>query len=374
MKKRLFFKILWKLFIYLIIYCKCLPNSSFKKTFFVVVKCKKSVIMKEDISIGNISIKAQTIFDSHSCLSEAKGMIITMKNNIEKKRELNIPIYLNQKIVFDMLATIEDGFSNLTTIQTSSEKNSSGEISSEIGNSNVFALIGVKLRGALKGENTDLETSSTDKVHTPSSLFQKLRDHFYKANLIIHIDNSYSISELKAGDFIEIEGDLSKNPLVSVIDSCIQMMEVISAFQSSTSTKPKSKENKQIITQMKAISSGLQSGDIVDLICQSNCNGKIIKTVLPVYNDYFFNKNMNEITDGQYRVIGKVTKVTYDDGDSINLLRNTSFSLMQQATLDKMFNTGFQNEDMKKAGIEIPNISTTFSGPAVMILPIAVFV
>ena len=32
---------------------------------------------------------------------------------------LTIPIYLNTKIVFDMLATIEDGFSEVKNIQTS---------------------------------------------------------------------------------------------------------------------------------------------------------------------------------------------------------------------------------------------------------------
>jgi len=67
-------------------------------------------------------------------------------------RTLNIPIYLNQRVVFDMLASIEDGFSQFSTISTSSEKSSlsSGEASAEIGTSNVFAFLGVKLRGALK--------------------------------------------------------------------------------------------------------------------------------------------------------------------------------------------------------------------------------
>lgn len=80
-----------------------------------------------------------------------------------------------------MLASIEDGFSQLTTVQTSSEKNSlsGGETTAEIGSSNVFALLGVKLKGSLKGENSskDNEISSQEKVHTPSSLFQKLREY-----------------------------------------------------------------------------------------------------------------------------------------------------------------------------------------------------
>lgn len=42
-------------------------------------------------------------------------------NKIEKNK-LTIPIYLNTKIVFDMLATIEDGFADVKNIQTSKIK------------------------------------------------------------------------------------------------------------------------------------------------------------------------------------------------------------------------------------------------------------
>lgn len=40
------------------------------------------------------------------------------------KNKLTIPIYLNTKIVFDMLATIEDGFTEVKNIQTSKSKKS----------------------------------------------------------------------------------------------------------------------------------------------------------------------------------------------------------------------------------------------------------
>lgn len=45
-----------------------------------------------------------------------------MNEKIDKSK-LTIPIYLNTKIVFDMLATIEDGFSEVKNIQTSKSKN-----------------------------------------------------------------------------------------------------------------------------------------------------------------------------------------------------------------------------------------------------------
>ena len=53
-------------------------------------------------------------------------------NKIEKNK-LTIPIYLNTKIVFDMLATIEDGFAKVKNVQTSKNKNREDDIGANIG-------------------------------------------------------------------------------------------------------------------------------------------------------------------------------------------------------------------------------------------------
>ena len=46
---------------------------------------------------------------------------------------------------------------------------------------------------------------------------------------------------------------------------------------------------------------------------------------------------------------------------------------MQQSMLDTLF-SGLRNSDAQNAGMVIPDISTTVAGPAVMILPIAIFI
>lgn len=43
-------------------------------------------------------------------------------------KELCIPIYLNQKIVFDLLAVQEDGFSQLSTLHTSNSNSENTKI------------------------------------------------------------------------------------------------------------------------------------------------------------------------------------------------------------------------------------------------------
>lgn len=57
---------------------------------------------------------------------------------------------------------------------------------------------------------------------------------------------------------------------------------------------------------------------------------------MPVYMDYFFNGNMNEIVNGEFKVFGKVTNLCTDSNDSIDLLRNTSFTLLKKGMIDEI--------------------------------------
>ena len=42
---------------------------------------------------------------------------MTLEQKNVRNKDLTIPIYLNTKVVFDMLATIEDGFSEVKNIR-----------------------------------------------------------------------------------------------------------------------------------------------------------------------------------------------------------------------------------------------------------------
>ena len=72
------------------------------------------------------------------------------------KHSLEIPLYLNQKIVFDLLASINDGFTQVTKLKTASaaESNLGGMIEADLGNKNIFALLGINLKGKIKIKKT----------------------------------------------------------------------------------------------------------------------------------------------------------------------------------------------------------------------------
>lgn len=81
---------------------------------------------------------------------------------------------------------------------------------------------------------------------------------------------------------------------------------------------------------------------------------------------------MSEITDGNYKILGKVTRICLEDEEGISLLRNTAFSKLK---IDKMkeFQELFNSEELKPFfGNE--NVTSVIEGPAMMVIPIAIYI
>ena len=214
------------------------------------------------------------------------------------KDSLYLPIYLNQRIVFDLLAILEDGFSQMKKINTSEQinKSTSMGVDGEVGINNVFAFLQTKINPSLKHDSDKSRSrdESEDKIHTPNSLFAKLYESLDSNDKIISVSSESNILDIKEGNFIEIEGRLLKNPLIALLDSFKAIMEMAVAFDD-TNSKNKKNNDKIITRQMNFLLNHLKSGDMFDLICKVNQSD--LKVVLPVYIKYFYNENMNEIID-----------------------------------------------------------------------------
>ena len=88
------------------------------------------------------------------------------------EKEMIITVYLNQKVVFDLLAIKENGFAEMHSVQAreASTDGSSKSVEADIGTSNVFSFLGVKIDGSFKKDATkqDDETISETRIHTPT--------------------------------------------------------------------------------------------------------------------------------------------------------------------------------------------------------------
>ena len=181
-----------------------------------------------------------------------------MCGRIEKSK-LTIPIYLNTKIVFDMLATIEDGFSEVKNIQTSKSKNREEDAEANIGTSNLFALFSVGIKGNLKSGNSSGQTITEEKTHTTVSLFQKLKSDLESANLINWDADKYEI-----GDFVEIQGNLKTNPLIDMLSALKELMTLANLFADKPKNNNQSKKDKlmsdaKFNAQIEGLINGLQA-------------------------------------------------------------------------------------------------------------------
>ena len=296
-------------------------------------------------------------------------------------KNLIIPVYLNQKIVFDFLAIIEDGIAQIQTIQRKEKysSDSHSEIEGEIGTSNILSFLKINLKSNLSGKDgSENEKGITEeRIHTPTSLFSKLMDYLYENKLIIEIKKDSDFNNSIVGSFVHYTGTLEKNPIISFFESFEKGINVFNVFQTNDQSQGKKGSNnkdpnKIMFDQITLLSESLKSGNITDIICKlDNTN---IETVLQTNIDYFNHKSMNELIDGKFNVIGKVIKVTTNlKDDKINLLRNTSLSMIGKKIIDS-FTTEIDSEEIKESGLLFPKIKTEIIGTSMLIIPIAIYI
>lgn len=285
--------------------------------------------------------------------------------------DYSVVVYLNQAVVFDLLAIMEDGMVQVSTIRTSESKKAGTEAG--IGGSNVFALLGVRLKGGL--ESAEGREVTHERVHTPTSLFSKVRGHLRKAKLVHDLTGAaVDVAAVRPGHFIEVEVRLRRNPLLDALEAVnetIGGIKLLTSFgkqgQKSGTEKAQEENLRQIAEHCKRLTSGLTGGGGVDLV------GEIVpgpgQVVVPIENRYFGEHSADEVVDGQFRVFGKVVRAVFEEGQSINLLRNTKFAHIPTAfdALKPAFAA------TKQSGVTLPDIVTEISAPAFQVTPIAIF-
>lgn len=287
--------------------------------------------------------------------------------------QLMVPVYINEKIVLDMLAIIEDGFSMVSQVNSSEQKestsNQTGSANASTSLLNKLLKIDLKAEISHTGNVGESENISREKVHTNVSLLSKFRITLDEEKLL---DTSSDISNMKIGSFIELEGELQKNPLIDYMDKIVDMFRMIDIFSdepalgNKKNTSIQKKKESQMIKQIKEFSDELKHSGTVDFIL-SGSTGTI---VLSAQEQYLANDNISEILGGKFKVLGKVIAICKDDSESIDLLRKTTLSILTDEMLADIF-AGFEKEDMKQ--FNLPKLMTKIKGPAMIVIPIAIY-
>lgn len=289
--------------------------------------------------------------------------------------QLMIPVYINEKIVLDMLAIIEDGFSTVSQVSYSDHKENSNaqKIEAEVSTSAsiLSKLLKIDLKGELShsGNCGETENTTEEKVHTNVSLLSKFRAFLTDANIL---KSGFDISNMKIGDFIEVEGELQKNPLINCMDIFVDMLRMADIFaekpqlNAKTQAKAQKQQQDETMKKIKSFASELKHSGTVDFILSDSAG----TVVLSAQEQYLSNDNISEILGGHFKVLGKVIAICADKTESIDLLRKTTLSILPHDLLADMF-LCLQNEDMKQ--YNLPELKTEISGPAVIVIPVAIY-
>lgn len=289
-----------------------------------------------------------------------------------ESRRLSIPIYLNQRVVFDLLAISQGGFSQLQTIRSSASDSSSAkkDASVDIGTKNVFAFLNMGVNASVNKQNVSVSQTETeeDRVYTPTSLFSKLRDGLIEKKLLHCLDKPFDIDALSPGNFVEFSGILRKNPLVGYMEGMIQMMETAMLFMDKQQ-KPKKQET-GTLTQMKKFLSTLQQAGTLDLVANL-ISSPDIQSVIPVQLEYFSNESPADIIDGQFVVLGKIVRyIESEDDDSVSLLRGTPLAYLPIEHLSELTQAFQQVGSIISPSDEF---TARISGPVLLVIPIAIY-
>ncbi len=120
---------------------------------------------------------------------------------------------------------------------------------------------------------------------------------------------------------------------------------------------------------METFSEGLKSGNTIDITASKLLSGHA--AVITLESTYLNDPAMSDLVDGEFKVIGKVIRSIGDSGESINLIRKAALSRLPRPLLEQVITQlsllGLQQ------GFDIPELVMEVEGPAIQVIPIAIY-
>lgn len=277
-----------------------------------------------------------------------------------------------------MLAIIEDGFSMVSEVTSSNHDSSSttGKLSGGVSTKAILdKLLKIQLDGNFqkdKSASTEVGTK-LEKVHTNVSLLSKFRSDLIDGKLLTYkAGDQLDILAINAGDFIEMEGELQKNPMIDIMEKFIDVFRMADIFTDKpqlggkkTSSEKRTADN-VTVRQMQSFLDELKHTGTVDFILESSG----VTAVLSAQEQYLANDNISEIIGGTFKVLGKVIRVCKENEGGINLLRKTSLNVLDDNTRNQFLSL-FNAEEL--AQFNLPDVRFIINPPSVIIIPVAIY-
>lgn len=291
-----------------------------------------------------------------------------------------IPVYLNQHFVFDLLAMLQGGISTVSSVSksTEAERSVSGGVRSSFALATAIAsLLKVDLsaQGDARRVAKDVESSKEERIHTPASLFYQLRTLLEERKELRTID---PVRLPNPGDLVEFSASLTRNPVIQAFDSISSILEIVEEIERIPSPgAPVSKTKKPqtvsealfVKQQVVMLLRHLRTGDTIDLSAAELPGGieAVLTLEVPSLND----PTLSDLLDGKFTVVGKVIRTVFVGDHGINFLRKTPLATLPNNLLEPLRLTFSSMSAMHN--IRLPELRWEVSGPAIHVLPIAIY-
>lgn len=311
--------------------------------------------------------------------------------------ELAHPVYLDVPMMLNFLAHLEGGFS----ITESEQQTTTGaQERFRQARANIMLKIpgvGEGGLGGARGKQDRDETQTvtqTERHHTEASLFNLLYAYLNAESKVAQVNGPDDLSDLHSGQLVEISGEYLGNPIEDILyffESLYPYVVGEDAVKDggtkktpaqkrrsgnpavrATADQPGTKESKgpgesieEMFSLIKRMAEDLRSAPVHDLKFRTEHG---VDAVVTAASDYYTTTTTEHLRAGEFRVMGKVTKVL-GDKDTINLTRRTVMGAARPEVATTMMDDVNKSEGM---GMRVAD--PIVKGPAVQVLPMAIFI
>jgi len=173
-----------------------------------------------------------------------------------KSDDLIIPVYLNQRIVFDLVAMLQGGIAAVTQVSQMQKisETTSAEATGTFGLGKALSSllrIDFSGKGARAAGSESKATSSEERIHTPASMFIHLRALLREQEFLTQESETM---KPHAGSIIEFSAILRRNPLLETLDWLIESLELFKPFEEKQ-PKGKAKQHTDVPKMTKQMES-----------------------------------------------------------------------------------------------------------------------
>lgn len=322
--------------------------------------------------------------------------------------QLAHPVYLDEPMMLSFLAHLEGGVSveqEETARETGArERGVKGRAGAK---ARLWGVADANLdtEGSTSRRDETASESKSTRHHTAASLFNLLYFYLKEDSKVVTVNDPTDLNAVTPGQIVELRGEYLGNPLEdalaffsSIVPYLVEQEQAQREAAETTlrQSRPKnaaksgnparraaaSEESSEIIAAVaEALSAATSSDDLGmkmlmrmwDDISSASMHDLLFRTagglnaIVAVSSAFYSDQTKEYLRAGEFSVIGKVTRVIAD-GQEVNLARRTVLGVAGPDTARGLL------EGLRESEMHLDLEDPIVSGPAVQILPMAVFI